>query len=184
MASINSPFIVRLHSSFQTTDKLVLVMDYCNGGNLEHHIVREGKFSEEEALFYIPEIVLALEELHKHDIIFRDLKPENVVLDSEGHAKLTDFGLAKMNMRRGQLTQSFCGSVAYMAPEVLKRQGHDKAVDWYCLGAMLYEMLTGSPPHFANTRNKIKENILNNAVQIPENLSPACRDLLQRVITN
>lgn len=158
------------------------MMDYCSGGNLENHIVNEGQFTEEDALFYISELVLALEEIHKHDIAFRDLKPENVVLDSEGHVKLTDFGLAKKEMRKGQITRSFCGSLAYMAPEVLNRKGHDKSVDWYCLGAVLYEMVTGAPPYFASTREEIRENILKSTLILPDSLSTNCRDLLQRVI--
>lgn len=129
MMNITHPFIVKLHHSFQTPEKLVFVMEYCPGGDLGTHIAKEKSFSEEKAKFYLAEVVLALEELHKHGIIFRDLKPDNVVLDADGHAKLTDFGLSKEGAIEGQLTKSFCGSVAYLSPEMLRRTGHSKAVD-------------------------------------------------------
>lgn len=92
--------------------------------------------------------MLALEELHKNDIIYRDLKPDNVVIDHEGHVRLTDFGLAKENVQDDTLAMSFCGSTAYLAPEMIKRTGHGKAVDWYLLGILVYEMITGIPPFY------------------------------------
>ena len=144
LASIRHPFIVRLHFSFQTGDNLFMVLDFCPGGDLGHILQIEGKFSEARTKIYVAEILLALEELHRHDIIYRDLKPDNILLDSEGHAMLTDFGLSKEEVSdHFQGAKSFCGSVAYLAPEMLKRQGHGKAVDWYLLGVVIYEMLTG-----------------------------------------
>ena len=149
----NHPFIVKLHYAFQTPEKLFLILDYCPGGDLGEHLQREKRFSEEKARFYLAEVLLALEDLHKRDIIFRDLKPDNIVIDAEGHAKLTDFGLSKegvLNPSEG--ARSFCGSVAYLAPEMLRRTGHGKAVDWYLLGVVFYEMLVGVPPYYANNR--------------------------------
>ncbi len=111
------------------------------------------RFSEERARLYTAEVLLALEELHKQDIIYRDLKPDNVVLDKDGHAMITDFGLSKEQVTDAlHGGKSFCGSVAYLAPEMLKKKGHGKAVDWYLLGVLLYEMVYGSPPYYAPTR--------------------------------
>lgn len=104
------------------------------------------KFDENTAKFYIAEILLAIEHLHKNNIIYRDLKPDNVVIDKNGHAKLTDFGLSKEEILDNTSTSSFCGSVAYLAPEMLNKTGHGKSVDWYLLGVLLYEMLNGLPP--------------------------------------
>jgi serine/threonine protein kinase len=131
MAAMRHPFIVKLRYAFQTLDKLFLVSDYCQGGDLSQYLEIERVFSEDKAKFYICEIILALEALHEKDVIFRDLKPDNVVLDEEGHALLTDFGLSKEGVRHFQSgTKSFCGSYAYLAPEMIKKLGHGKAVDW------------------------------------------------------
>ena len=149
---IDHPFIVKLNYAFQSGDRLFLILEYCAGGDLAQHLQREKRFSEERAKIYLCEIILALEDLHKRDIIFRDLKPDNVVLDSEGHALLTDFGLSKEGVLDNKGAKSFCGSIAYLAPEMLKRTGHGKSVDWYLLGVLFYEMLVGIPPYFANNK--------------------------------
>ena len=101
-------------------------------------------------------MILALEELHRKDIIFRDLKPDNVVLDMEGHAMLTDFGLSKEGVLDNGMAKSFCGSYAYLAPEMLRKLGHGKAVDWYLFGVVMYELIVGLPPYYANNRYKDK----------------------------
>lgn len=113
---------------------------------------KDRKFTEERARNYLAEILLALEDLHKRDIIFRDLKPDNIVFDEDGHALLTDFGLSKEGVVSNSQSKTFCGSPAYLAPEVLKRSGHGKSVDWYLLGVLLYEMLVGIPPYYANNK--------------------------------
>ena len=146
------PFIVGLNFAFQTAEKLFLLLDYCPGGDMGHLLLQEKRFSEERARIYLAEVLLALEDLHSRNIIFRDLKPDNVVIDAEGHALLTDFGLSKTGVEDNKDTRSFCGSVAYLAPEMLKRTGHNRTVDWYLLGVLLYEMLVGVPPYFSNNR--------------------------------
>lgn len=161
------PFIVGLNYAFQTRDKLFLILDYCPGGDLGRVLVKEKRLNESRARIYLAEVLLALEDLHKRDIIFRDLKPDNVVLDNEGHALLTDFGLSKEGVLDNQGARSFCGSVAYLAPEMLKRTGHGKSVDWYLLGVLLYEMLVGIPPYYTNNREKLFQNIQRGPLLIP-----------------
>jgi serine/threonine protein kinase len=148
----NHPFIVKLNYAFQTQEKLFLILDYCPGGDLAEYLQLEKRFNEDKTRLYASEILLAIEELHRKDIIFRDLKPDNVVLDMEGHAMLTDFGLSKEGVLDNGMAKSFCGSYAYLAPEMLRKLGHGKAVDWYLLGVIIYEMLSGIPPYYANNK--------------------------------
>ena len=153
---IKHPFIVQLWSAFQTEERLYLISDYCPGGNLGQYLEIEKKFTEKKAILYITEILLGIEALHGNNIIFRDLKPENIVIDKEGHVQLTDFGLSREGVYRSESgAASFCGSYAYLAPEILKRQGHGKAVDWYLLGVILYEILVGQSPFFDNDKDKL-----------------------------
>ena len=156
-----------LNYAFQTRDKLFLILEYCPGGDLGKVLEKEKRFDEARARIYLAEILLALEDLHKRDIIFRDLKPDNVVLDTQGHALLTDFGLSKEGVLDNQAANSFCGSVAYLAPEMLKRSGHGKSVDWYLLGVLLYEMLVGMPPYFNRDREKLVSNIQKGPLLMP-----------------
>ena len=121
-------------------------------GDIGKLLAAERRLKEDRARMYAAEVLLALEELHKRDIIFRDLKPDNVVIDEEGHALLTDFGLSKEGVMTDLTTKSFCGSVAYLAPEMLKKAGHGKSLDWYLFGVLIYEMLVGMPPYFSNNK--------------------------------
>ena len=179
LLNVNHPFIVKLNFAFQTRDKLAMVMDFCPNGDLGMHIARDKMFTEEKARFYACEVLLALEELHKHGIIFRDLKPDNVVLDHEGHARLTDFGLSKEGLHDGQLAKSFCGSVAYLAPEMLRRSGHSKSVDWYLFGVLLYEMLVGSPPFYSSSREQLFFNIQKAKLAVPKTMSSQAKNLIK-----
>ena len=120
---------------------------------------KDRRFDEERARMYLSEILLAIADLHKRDIIYRDLKPDNIVFDSKGHALVTDFGLSKENVSGPTQAKSFCGSPAYLAPEMLKRSGHGKSIDWYLLGVLLYEMLVGIPPYYSNNKEQLYENI-------------------------
>jgi serine/threonine protein kinase len=119
---------------------------------MSRSLQKDRRFTEEVSRYYLCEILLSLEDLHKKDIIFRDLKPDNIVFDAEGHAMLTDFGLSKEGVLNNNQARSFCGSPAYLSPEMLKRSGHGKSVDWYLLGVLLYEMLVGIPPYYSNNK--------------------------------
>jgi protein-serine/threonine kinase len=181
LSQINHPFMVSLHFAFQSNEKLFLILDYCPGGDLARHLSVEKKFSEARSKVYLCEIILALEELHKRDIIFRDLKPDNIVLDADGHAILTDFGLSKEGVSNSFQAKSFCGSIAYLAPEVLKRKGHGKCVDWYLLGVLFYEMVVGYPPYFTVNKNELINNIQKGKLKIPASLSLDAKELIKDV---
>jgi len=178
MAYMRHPFIVGLHSAFQTKRQLYLIMEYCPGGDLAFILKKEGRFHENKARIYIAEVILAIEYLHKKNVIFRDLKPENVVLDKEGHAKLTDFGLSKEGITDNTITKSFCGSLAYLAPEIISKVGHGKSIDWYLIGALLYEMLVGQPPYYSKNRQQLFYNITNGRLLFPRHLSPNAKDII------
>ena len=182
LSTISHPFIVRLHYAFQTSVRLFMILDFCPGGDLGERLQEEGTFTEDRSRIYLSEITLALEELHKRDIIYRDLKPDNVLLDQEGHALLTDFGLSKEDVSEYFTgAKSFCGSVAYLAPEMLKRMGHGKAVDWYLLGVVLYEMLTGYPPYYAESKEELFKNIESAPLRLPAGLSSDTKAILKSV---
>jgi len=157
---------------------LYLILDYCPNGNLGDLLDRVNNLSEDHARIYAAEIILALEELHKRDIIYRDLKPDNVVIDAEGHARLTDFGLSKEGVSDDHSAMSFCGSTAYLAPEMIKRKGHGKAVDWYLLGVLIYEMVTGIPPYYSNDKKKMMKNIIKQPLKLPSFVSQQARHIL------
>jgi len=178
MAQTNHPFIVKLRSAFQTKERLFLIMDYCPGGDLSQCLIREKRFTEDRARIILAEVTLAIEDLHKRNIIFRDLKPDNVVIDKEGHVMLTDFGLSKEGIDGPESAKSFCGSVAYLAPEILKRTGHGKSVDWYLLGVLLHEMLVGQPPFFSHKREELFFNITNGTLKIPSFVSQNAKSLI------
>jgi len=182
LEEVKHPFIVDLHYAFQTPGKLYLILEYLSGGELFMHLEREGIFLEDTACFYVSEIILALEHLHRQGIIYRDLKPENILLDAHGHVKLTDFGLCKESIDEETVTHTFCGTIEYMAPEILLRSGHGKAVDWWSLGALMYDMLTGAPPFTAENRKKTIEKILKGKLNLPPYLTPDARDLIRKFL--
>lgn len=182
LSTVNHPFIVNLNYAFQTTSELLLLMQFCPGGDLSEYLQQEKRFQEYKTRIYSAEILLAIEELHKNDIIYRDLKPDNVVLDEDGHACLTDFGLSKEGVLDKRNTKSFCGSYAYLAPEMVKKTGHGKAVDWYLFGVLIYEMLVGLPPFYDNDREVLFFNIVNSDLELPHHLSREAKDLLRKLL--
>ncbi|KAJ1035239.1 hypothetical protein NDA18_000835 [Ustilago nuda] len=166
--SLDCPFLVGLKFSFQSATELYFVTDYKSGGELFWHLQREGRFTEERARFYIAELVLALEHLHKYDIVYRDLKPENILLDATGHVALCDFGLSKPDLGAGQLTNTFCGTTEYLAPEVLlDESGYSKLVDFWSLGVLLFEMCCGWSPFYAEDTQQMYRNICFGKIKFP-----------------
>jgi len=182
LQKIDHPFIVKLNYAFQTEEKLYMVLDFVNGGELFFHLKKEGKFSEERVRLYSAEIALALHHLHSRDIVYRDLKPENILIDADGHICITDFGLSK-EISSDEVTHTFCGTPEYLAPEVLKGQGHGCPVDWWSLGTLIYEMLTGLPPFYSQNINIMYQKILNGELRFPETMSPDACSLLEGLLT-
>uniref|UniRef100_A0A6Q2XEH3 Ribosomal protein S6 kinase n=1 Tax=Esox lucius TaxID=8010 RepID=A0A6Q2XEH3_ESOLU len=182
LEEVKHPFIVDLIYAFQTGGKLYLILEYLSGGELFMQLEREGIFMEDTACFYLAEISMALGHLHQKGIIYRDLKPENIMLNNQGHVKLTDFGLCKESIHDGTVTHTFCGTIEYMAPEILMRSGHNRAVDWWSLGALMYDMLTGAPPFTGENRKKTIDKILKCKLNLPPYLTQEARDLLKRLL--
>ncbi|GFR18898.1 ribosomal protein S6 kinase beta-1, partial [Trichonephila clavata] len=182
LEAIKHPFIVDLYYAFQTGRKLYLILEFLSGGELFMYLEKEIMLLEDSASFYLGEIILALQHLHKEGIIYRDLKPENILLDAQGHVKLTDFGLCKEKICDGNITHTFCGTIEYMAPEILTHSGHGKAVDWWSLGALMYDILTGNPPFRSDSRKKTIEKILKHKLTFPHYISENARDLMRKLM--
>lgn len=182
LQKIQHPFIVSLHYAFQTKDKLYMILDFVNGGELFFHLKKEGRFPEARVKFYAAEIISAMAHLHSLNIVYRDLKPENILLDADGHICITDFGLSK-EIDKDEGTHTFCGTPEYLAPEVLKGQGHGMAVDWWSLGTLIYEMLTGLPPFYSQNINIMYQKILNGELRFPSYVTGDAQHLLEGLLT-
>uniref|UniRef100_A0A673KYE6 protein kinase C n=1 Tax=Sinocyclocheilus rhinocerous TaxID=307959 RepID=A0A673KYE6_9TELE len=184
----NHPFLVGLHSCFQTLSRLFFVIEYVNGGDLMFHMQRQRKLPEEHARFYSAEISLALNYLHERGIIYRDLKLDNVLLESEGHIKLTDYGMCKEGLRPGDTTSTFCGTPNYIAPEILRGEDYGFSVDWWALGVLMFEMMAGRSPFDIvgssdnpdqNTEDYLFQVILEKQIRIPRSLSVKAASVLK-----
>jgi len=177
--SIRHPFICRLRYAFQNEEKLYLVTDYYCGGSLFYHLRKAPRFSEEVARFYMSEILLAIDHLHSNDIIYRDLKLENVIMDKEGHIAITDFGLSKMH---ADSASTFCGTAEYMAPELVRGQQYGLAVDWWSFGIMLYEMLVGKTPFYDKNRKAMFKKIMQASPDFPGHCSSAACSVIRQIL--
>jgi len=179
LQDIQHPFLISLSWHSKDSTFLYLLFPYICGGELFSYLRSAGRFSTPTALFYSAEIVTALEYLHSLSIAYRDLKPENLLLDSEGHIVITDFGFAKVIKDR---TWTLCGTPEYLAPEIIQSKGHNKAVDWWALGILIYEMLAGYPPFYDDNPFGIYEKILCGKVDWPKHVEPAGKDLVKRLL--
>ena len=184
LSLIHHPFLVTLRYAFQSASKLYLVMDFVQGGELWRRLdsLPGRSMSERDCRFYAAEVVLALEYLHARDIIYRDLKPENVLLDRRGHVVLSDFGFAKSCVTGERSSNSFLGTAHAMSPEMVDGSGHGKGTDWWALGVLICELLTGRPPFSANNRQQLQQQILSAQLHLPQHLSLHAKHLISQLL--
>ena len=178
LRTTNHPFLISLKYSFQTADRLCFVMEYVNGGELFFHLRHFRVFGEDRTRFYGAEIISALGYLHSHGIIYRDLKLENLLLDKDGHIKIADFGLCKEDITYGRTTKTFCGTPEYLAPEVLEDNDYGRAVDWWGVGVVMYEMICGRLPFYNKDHEKLFTLIVMEEVRFPRKIGNEAKDML------
>lgn len=179
LSRVRHPFVVDLFATFQDSLNIYMLMSYVPGGELFTHLRRAGRFTPDVTRFYLANIILALKYLHSFKIIYRDLKPENLLLDSRGYLRLTDFGFAKIVDDR---TWTLCGTPEYLAPEIIQSDGHGKAADWWACGVLCYEMLVGYPPFFDETAYGIYEKILRGKIQWPRTMDRLSKELIKEFL--
>lgn len=180
LMSIAHPFIVNLLTVFQDEKRLCMLLEYVNGGELFSYLRKEGRLPNNHAMFYAGEIVLAFQYLHSIHIVYRDLKPENLLIDTDGHLKITDFGFAKVVEDR---TWTLCGTPEYLAPEIIQSKGHGKPVDWWALGVLIFEMLAGYPPFYDENPFGIYQKVLSGNIDFPRHFDVKVKDLIKRLLT-
>jgi len=181
LSMITHAFIINLVTSFQDDKRIYMIMEYINGGELFSYLRKEGRLKNDHARYYAGEIVLALGYLHSFYIAYRDLKPENLLIDCTGNLKITDFGFAKIVEDR---TWTLCGTPEYLAPELIQSKGHGIAVDWWALGILTFEMLAGHPPYYDEHPFGIYQKVLGARVDFPRHVDLKAKDLIKRFLTH
>lgn len=177
----DNPFITPLYYAFQDSDNLYLSLKYCPGGELFNLLGKQNFFTEEVARFYAAQVLLALEYLHTKNYVYIDLKPENILIDSNGYIKLTDFGLSR-RLKNGIAGHNPSGTLEYMSPEMFSGNGYGIATDWYALGCLIFEMITGNPPFRSQNQEKLIDKILTQEPNFPTNMSKSLIDLLKKLL--
>lgn len=181
LQKLHHPFLMALRYAFQSRSKLYLVLDYFPGGELYFHLKQHRRFPEDIARLWVAEVALAFGYLHSFGVVYRDLKPENILLDDAGHVCLTDLGEVKQ-LTGSAKTSTFCGTPEYMAPEVIEGEGHDRNVDWWALGVLLYELTVGIPPFYSANVGEMYEKIQNAPLRFSPHQSQECRDLVTALL--
>ena len=183
LQNLNYQFLVGMPFCFQTQERIYFVMNFIRGGELFNHLHKSKYFPEEEAKFYSAIIGLALEYLHIHGIVYRDIKPDNILIDEDGYLKLADFGMAKM-LKDKEKAFSLCGTPEYFAPEIITREGHNKSADWWSYGILLYEMLYGIPPFYSKNTEKMFKLITKSDLKFPKKIqiSDNAKDLIKKLL--
>lgn len=182
LAELNHPFIYSLKTAFQDDTFIYMIFEYCSGGELFNRLRKDGRFSNDVTMFYICEILLAFCHMHSKNIIYRDLKPENLLIDREGHVKLADFGFAKKLFN--DRTFTLCGTPEYLAPEIItgSKEGYGRSSDWWALGILVYELLAGHPPFYDMKPLGIYQKILKGIIEFPGFMSLRAKDLIRKLL--
>ena len=181
LSKMNYPFLVKLYCCFQDQEHLYFILEFIQGGELFFHLHREIRFDDDKTRFYIAELILVLNFLHTNKVIYRDIKPENILLDLEGHIKLTDFGLSRLCSGNNEKVFTICGTPYYIAPEIIEKKGYNNTVDWWSLGCLMYEMLNGKPL-FNFSNGKINTNEFKKDIILPNNFSDEAKDLITKLL--
>ncbi|MES1904647.1 MAG: Ribosomal protein S6 kinase beta-2 [Paramarteilia canceri] len=182
LASIDNPFVVKLYYAFHCSEKLYLIMELMTGGDLRRLMNQKITLTENETKFYTASITMALEHLHSLKIIYRDLKPENVMFDVNGCLKLVDLGLCKVVNSVDEKTSTICGTIEYLAPEVVSKKRYDMMVDWWSLGILTYDMLLGSTPFPSDNRKKLINKIVSEVPNIPKLVSKEATSFMKQLL--